>query len=60
MSGGLNKEERLAAEEDERQRKLREATRSLDPPFPFAALAFDPVFFDLTVEAERIEEHRII
>ena len=47
MSGGLDKEGRLGAEEDERQRKLREATRSLDPQFPFVALAFDPVFFEL-------------
>ena len=52
MSGGLDKEGRLAAEEDERLRKLREATRSLDPPFPFAALAFDPEFYSITVQAD--------
>lgn len=48
MSGGLNKQGRLAAEEEERQRKLREATRSLDPQFPFTAIAFDPVFFEVS------------
>lgn len=48
MSGGLDKEGRLGAEEDERLRKLREATRALDPPFPFAALAFDPEFFGVS------------
>ena len=51
MSSGLDKASRLAAEEDERQRKLRAATRSLDPPFPFTALAFDPEFFAITVDA---------
>ena len=50
MSSGLDKAGRLALEQAEKERKLREATRSLDPPFPFTALAFDSEFFAVTAE----------
>ena len=50
MSAPLDKAARLAAEAAAAAEAARAATASLDPKFPYKAIAFDPEFFQLDAE----------
>lgn len=41
----LDKKSRLAEKTEERKKAIREATRSLDPRFPYRVIAFDFALF---------------